>query len=65
MTGPVLHGEETGNGTEEVIVSGPLNRGIVRFQTSEPQDRGEGLSKYHRKDYQKKNKLFCFFFFLD
>lgn len=47
-------------GTEEVIVSDPLNRGNVRFQTSEPQDRGEGLSKNHRKDYQRKNKLFCF-----
>lgn len=47
-------------GTEEVIVSDPLNRGNVRFQTSEPQDRGEVLSKNHRKDYQRKNKLFCF-----
>lgn len=48
-------------GTEEVIVSDPLNRGIVRIQTSEPQDRGEGLPKNNLKDYQRKNKLFCSF----
>lgn len=60
MTGPVLHREETGNGTEEVIVGGPLNRGIVRFQTSEPQDRGRVSPKIIEKI--TRGRISCFVF---